>query len=68
MRNLTEAEQISLSQKYTCPFCNGQTFTFGPRAGLSVNIFCANAQCRAAFNLSVMVLPGFGQLIRERIT
>lgn len=34
-----------------CPDCGGESFVFGPRGGLSINIECAG--CRARFNVSV---------------
>src|SRR4051812_41918984 len=36
----------------TCPDCKGFGFYGGPRGGISQHIYCANAKCRAAFNIS----------------
>jgi hypothetical protein len=35
-----------------CPICNGRGFVLGPQGGGSLNIECANLECRARFNVA----------------
>jgi hypothetical protein len=39
-----------------CPSCKSKSgFYAGPRGGMSQNIFCKNATCRASFNVTRVV-------------
>jgi hypothetical protein len=38
-------------KKFTCPDCKGHDFLEGPHGALSVNIKCANPDCRSEFNV-----------------
>ena len=57
---LTEEEKKKLLKKGTCPDCQGDKFLEGPHGGASVNIMCANDECKSRFN----VCPG---MFAERI-
>lgn len=56
MRDLTSAEDKVL-QRGECPFCGGREFYEGPQGGMSINIFCANPDCEAGFNVSGFIFP-----------
>jgi hypothetical protein len=43
-----------------CPDCNGRGFILGPRGGVSINIKCANLDCRSRFNVAS---PGWSHRI-----
>jgi hypothetical protein len=36
-----------------CTYCGGTDFLEGPSGGLSVNVLCANSQCRHWFNSAI---------------
>ena len=55
MRDLTDAEKGDL--RYSCIFCKGRLMFLGPQGGLSFNIYCANPQCLAGFNVTHAKLP-----------
>jgi len=50
MRKVTKKEHRAL-KKGTCPFCGGRNWFEGPCGGGSTNIYCANGDCDAGFNL-----------------
>ncbi len=56
---LTTKEEVKLLRG-TCPDCGTSKFLEGPSGGASVNIMCANKQCRSEFN----ICPG---MFAERI-
>jgi len=41
-------------ERNQCPACGNYGFHMGPRGGLSRNIFCANPDCRAGFNVAFL--------------
>lgn len=65
-RLLTKIEFEFLALENECPFCTGKTFRFGPRGGMSTNIFCAEPDgCGAGFNIAIGIIPEFAQLIKD---
>jgi len=48
---LTTSELATLS-KGNCPACKKRGFVIGPQGGKSINIECANVDCRARFNVA----------------
>ena len=38
-----------------CPDCHHLGFYAGPQGGMSQNIYCANGDCRSAFNITPMI-------------
>lgn len=63
MRDLTDREYTVIFDNGVCPFCYKDEFYEGPSGGMSTNWFCANPDCGAGFNLTL--IKGFGgQLIR----
>jgi hypothetical protein len=51
-RDATPAERYTLNLGH-CPDCKGRGFVLGPRAGMAVNIECAQIPCRARFNVVI---------------
>lgn len=47
----TDEEKKKL-EKDTCPDCGSIGFLKGPHGGMSVNIMCANTECKSKFNVS----------------
>lgn len=37
-----------------CPHCNERGFVLGPMGGRSINIECANLECRSRFNVAMV--------------
>lgn len=59
-----EPDDDQLLERFVrCPHCNSEKFLEGPSGGCSVNVFCANEDCRAGFN--VFMVPGGPFLDRE---
>lgn len=40
----------NLTIKNGCPDCGGSKYYRGPEGAMSINICCANPECRSAFN------------------
>jgi hypothetical protein len=60
----TEAGILGKSlAKNTCPDCGRNGFYVGPSGDASTNIYCANSDCKAAFNFAYV----FGEGHAERI-
>jgi hypothetical protein len=62
MRDLTQSEQNTFTQG-KCPFCGGTEITEGPGGGASQNLFCANEECGAGFNIAI----AFGTMIQAEL-
>lgn len=56
-RDLNDDEISHMAKHSTCPYCHSN-LSLGPEAGLSINLFCSNIECRARFNW--FRLPGGG--------
>lgn len=49
-------KMFTLVTKNVCPSCGSHSgFFAGPEGGISQNVFCANVECRAGFNITPMV-------------
>jgi hypothetical protein len=52
MRELSQYELDSLLGAYfICPFCKSEEWYKGGEGGMSQNVFCANEECGAGFNV-----------------
>ena len=49
--NLSEDDCDTLTRGH-CPACHERGFVIGPQAPPSINIECANVECRARFNIA----------------
>jgi len=47
--DVTKQEEELIRQDI-CPDCNSEGFLEGPHGGMSINIMCANKDCKARFN------------------
>lgn len=56
---LTEAENLKLTEDSVCPDCGARLLIFGPRGGLTRNVICAG--CRTEFNASLISSERIGQ-------
>ena len=50
---ITPLDLTAMSLGY-CPACHKRGFVIGPRAGLSINLECANITCRQRYNAAVL--------------
>jgi hypothetical protein len=52
MRELTQPELDKLlGDFFVCPFCESEEWYEGPSGGMSQNVYCANEECGAGFNV-----------------
>lgn len=64
MRELTKGELDRFFDK-GCIFCGSEQFFEGPSGGMMVNLYCANEECEAGFNIPPANVRIGGQVIRE---
>jgi hypothetical protein len=50
IRQLSDSELTDASRGL-CPVCYNRGFVIGPQGGLSINVECADLDCRARFNI-----------------
>lgn len=54
-RDLSPTEKRVLKER--CLYCDGEDFYIGPQGGLSFNIYCADSDCLAGYNVTHEELP-----------
>ena len=59
---LNDAAKRSIADGY-CPDCKHRGFVLGPKGGSSINIECANLNCRSRFNIATVFDPGRGVMV-----